>query len=175
MSMWTYILGTIEVSPCGRTQAEKEYILKTVLDHLPRVTGSEEDMEVYINKEDGTTSSSSTDEFFCESNLLDDGWLQTQDNYLITVKANLRDRMFSETLREFQNWLYRLSKRVLVEDVLVRVKGWKQSIVFTNKNDYYSDLYYMAEVPWCYYLMWDYEQSENGNILCGKPTSHSID
>ena len=39
MSWWTYIHGTIVVSPTGRTQAEKRYVLDTVLDHLPRVTG----------------------------------------------------------------------------------------------------------------------------------------
>lgn len=47
MSYWTYINGTITVSPMGRTQPEKRYILETVLNHLPRVTGSEGDMNVY--------------------------------------------------------------------------------------------------------------------------------
>ena len=49
MSNWTYVMGQIIVAPMGRTQNEKEYILKTVLDHLPLVTGSEEDMQVYIS------------------------------------------------------------------------------------------------------------------------------
>lgn len=44
MSMWTYIRGIIEVCPFGRTQAEDEYILKTVLSHLPKVTGNKNDM-----------------------------------------------------------------------------------------------------------------------------------
>ena len=62
MSWWTYINGTIEVRPMGRTQAEKRYILETVLNHLPLVTGSERDMNVYIIQENGTNSSSSCDE-----------------------------------------------------------------------------------------------------------------
>ena len=33
MSMWTHITGAIRVNAIGRTQAEKEYILKTILDH----------------------------------------------------------------------------------------------------------------------------------------------
>ena len=37
MSYWTYVNGTVIVSPMGRTQAEKRYILDTVLSHLPRV------------------------------------------------------------------------------------------------------------------------------------------
>ena len=46
MSSWTYINGTVTVCPMGRTQPEKRYILETVLNHLPRVTGSGGDMDV---------------------------------------------------------------------------------------------------------------------------------
>ncbi len=46
MSWWTYVNGTV-VHPMGRTQTEKRYILDTVLAHLPLVTGSEEDMNIY--------------------------------------------------------------------------------------------------------------------------------
>ena len=46
MSFWTYLTGTVTVRPMGRTQAEKRYILDTVLEHLPLVTGSEKDMNV---------------------------------------------------------------------------------------------------------------------------------
>lgn len=41
MSSWTYVQGLIELDVPGRTQAEKNYILQTVIDHLPKVTGSE--------------------------------------------------------------------------------------------------------------------------------------
>lgn len=34
MSMWTYVRGLIELGVPGRTQAEKDYILQTVIDHL---------------------------------------------------------------------------------------------------------------------------------------------
>ena len=49
MSNWTYVSGTIKVDVMGRTQEEAEYILKTVIRHLPIVTGSETDMKIYIN------------------------------------------------------------------------------------------------------------------------------
>lgn len=35
MSWWTYVHGIVVVKPMGRTQAEKRYILDTVLEHLP--------------------------------------------------------------------------------------------------------------------------------------------
>ena len=72
MSSWTYVHGTIVVSPLGRTQHEKRYILETVLDHLPVVTGSERDMEVYVIQKRGYNSSSSSDEFFEGTNNLRD-------------------------------------------------------------------------------------------------------
>ena len=85
MSYWTYINGTITVCPMGRTQLEKRYILETVLSHLPRVTGSEGDMNTYIIQKNGYSGSYSCDEFGQVTNNLTDwygnksrnGWLQT--------------------------------------------------------------------------------------------------
>lgn len=72
MSWWSYIHGTIVVSPTGRTQAEKRYVLDTVLDHLPQVTGSEGDMNVYVIQKNGHNSSCSHDEFGQRTNNLID-------------------------------------------------------------------------------------------------------
>ena len=60
------------MSPMGRTQAEKRYILETVLEHLPIVTGSERDMNVHIVQKAGHDSSSSCDEFEMNTNNLKD-------------------------------------------------------------------------------------------------------
>lgn len=173
MSYWTYINGIIEVSPMGRTQHEKEYILKTVLDHLPLVTGSERDMNVYVIKKNGTNSSSSCDEFGENTNNLvnrygdkdrKNGWHRLQDNYLLVVNGAFRDRMFKQTYREFQKWLCRLAKRVDVYDVLVEIKGWEQSTIIRNSNDVYGEMFECptwsdynktGEPNWCEYLMWD--------------------
>ena len=53
MSDWTYIHGTIVVSPIGRTQEEKKYVLDTVLKHLPNIPSSEEGMNTYVIKKNG--------------------------------------------------------------------------------------------------------------------------
>lgn len=63
MSHWTYINGNIVVSPMGRTQAERRYILETVLDHLPFVTDFDRNMNVYIIQKNGYNSSSSHTKF----------------------------------------------------------------------------------------------------------------
>lgn len=187
MSSWTYINGTIIVSPMGRTQHEKTYILNTVLDHLPRVTGSEGDIDIYINQKNGTNSSCSADEFgYCTNNLIDsygnksqrNGWLRTQDEYILTVDASLRDREFSETLKEFNNWLCRLAKRLLIEDILIKIRGYEKSTLISDKRPYKD----MFEYPswsvygekknsenWCEYLMWEEVRDDEDNLLCGKP------
>lgn len=132
MSYWTHVNGSIIVDVCGRTQEESEYVLKTVLKHLPVVTGSESDMDVFIQRQSDTNISSSTDEYGMTTNNLVDrfgdrsstrGWLDIQTKYILTVQGDLRDREFDDTFKEFINWLCRLSKRVRVESVLVRIEA----------------------------------------------------
>lgn len=168
MSFWTHITGTIRVIPFGRTQPEKRYILDTVLAHLPLVTGSEENMNVYVTQAHGYNLSSGCDEFDHWSNLGDDDQgFRTQDTYLITVDAALRDRMFETTLREFNNWLCRLAKRVLVDNVLVEIDGYGKSIILQNTDDVYGEMHEPpswwgendSKSAWWEYLMCDLSQA----------------
>lgn len=152
LSSWTYINGVIQVSPFGRCQAEKRYILDMVLSHLPKVSGSERDMNVYVIQKEGYNLSSTHDEFGQWSNLGNGhSWygrrdFNTQDNYLIVVNGSLRDRIFEETLKEFNKWLCRLAKRIYVDEILVEVKAYGKSYIFKNHEPYYE----MLEDPsWC--------------------------
>lgn len=63
MSYWTYISGIVEVCPIGNTQPQKRYILDTVLEHLPVVSGSEGNMKVHVVQQYGHDSASSCNEF----------------------------------------------------------------------------------------------------------------
>lgn len=170
MSMWTYINGTITVNAIGRTQAEKEYILRTVLDHLPLVTGSERDMETYLIQTKGYNSSSSVDEFENHSNQLVNsygthdqkyGWLKTQSEYIIVVDGALRDRTFDTTFAEFNKWLCRLAKRVKINDVLVKLSDYEKTYIFSNKDGIYTKMFEHpswisddGEPAWWEYLYW---------------------
>lgn len=185
MSSWTYINGSITVSPLGRTQAEKRYILETVLNHLPLVTGSEGDMDVYIIQKNGTNSSSSCDEYGqISNNLIDEygchsrknGWLEIQEEYILVVNGSLRDRHFDETFREFMKWLCRLSKRVWVKDVLVRINGYNKQYVinesdnfdspYSNMNEEYSwSKESDGEPHWCEHLMWERAKNSDYPML----------
>lgn len=165
MSAWTYITGVITVDPMGRTQPEKRYILDTILEHLPRVTGSEGDMNVHVIKKAGYDGSSSHNEF---EERIPRTRNKTQSKYLVIIEASLRDRYFEETLRELNKWLNRLAKRAGIEELLVKLTGWGsdwewKELVISNPKPYRE----MAEWPswsdksngepmWCEYLMWDY-------------------
>lgn len=179
MSEWIYIQGTITASPIGRTQAQKRYILDTVLSHLPIVSGSEKDMDIYVIQKNGHNSSRSCDEFGQITNNLTDrygrrsrrrGWLQTQDEYILVVDAALRDREFNQTYREFIKWLVRLGKRVMIDNILVKIKGYDKSTIIKDyrvQNEKYSyqnvflnlfeDTSWISngeEVNWCEYLLY---------------------
>ena len=179
MSNWSYIQGTITVSPIGCTQAQKRYILDTVLAHLPIVSGSEKDMDVYVIQKNGHNSSCSYDEFGeITNNLVDSygqksrvrGWLYTQDEYILVVDAALRDREFDQTYREFIKWLVRLGKRVMIDNILVKISGYDKSTIIKDyrvQNEKYSyqnvffnlfeDTSWMndnGEVNWCEYMLY---------------------
>ena len=185
MSYWTYINGVIDVSPWGRSQAEKRYILDTVLSHLPKVTGSERDMNIYVIQKNGFNESSSHDEFEQYSNLGNDKcgykhpYFELQREYLLVVNGSFRDRKFDETYREFQKWLCRLAKRICVEDVLVEVKGYNKSAIVRNpeiqrKKSWNTSYGQMNEEPtwsrnnkdgepnWCEAFMW--ERAKNSGM-----------
>lgn len=173
MSWWTYVTGSIRVSVPGRSQPEIQYILDTVLDHLPRVTGSEDDMHVHAIREHGFRSSSSCDEYGMRTNNLTDeygyktrrhGWMQTQDHYIIAVEGYLRDRYLSETKMEFMKWLCRLAKRLIVDDVFVRIWDFDSEFII-NEKDKFGDMWEhpswsiardaTGEPAWWEYLMWE--------------------
>ena len=72
MSCWTYVTGVIEVDTCARSDAEAMYLAQTVVNHLPRITGSERSVEFHLSQPNGYCSSSNVDEFDQPSNLYDD-------------------------------------------------------------------------------------------------------
>lgn len=127
MSEWSYITGWLKCEPMGRTQEEKEYILKTVLNHLPVVQGSEEDMYVHIIKAGGYDTSCSDDEYGDRTNNLKEmgygefrrsrnGRRRTQSIYYIFIEGHLRDRSYIWTYKQFTKWLTRFAKRIPVKD-----------------------------------------------------------
>ena len=116
MSSWTYVRGMIRVDPIGETTTEKEFVVHTVLDHLPPVTGSEKNMCVYVtpsayyglnyrrNSEYGYKSG------------------RAAPHFLITIEGDLRDRKFDQTRDEVMRWICRLGKRLFITDICLSIR-----------------------------------------------------
>lgn len=157
MSNWTYVQGLIELDVPGRTQAEKNYILQTVIDHLPKVTGSEKPMNVYTIQTAGYDSWQNFDEFYNRT-----GDFKTQSRYFLVLDGNLRDRCYEETFKELNKFLNRLAKRLMVDSAYVRLNDIGinyNSYTFTNKNNCYGNMF-DSENPWYSYLMWEFEDED---------------
>lgn len=154
MSSWTYVQGLIELDVPGRTQAEKNYILQTVIDHLPKVTGSEKSMNIYTIQTAGHDSWQNFDEFY---NRVED--FRTQSRYFLVLDGNLRDRHYKDTFKELNKFLNRLGKRLMVDSVYVRLYNYEHSHIFTNKNNCYGKMF-ENDNPWYNYLMWEFEDED---------------
>lgn len=154
MSSWTYVQGLIELDVPGRTQAEKNYILQTVIDHLPKVTGSEKPMNIYTIQTAGYDSLQNFDEFY---NRVED--FRTQSRYFLVLDGSLRDRHYKDAFKELNKFLNRLGKRLMVDSVYVRLYNYEHSHIFTNKNDCYGKMFENDD-PWYNYLMWEFEDED---------------
>lgn len=170
MSYWTYVNGIIEVSPFGRTQHEMRYILETVLDHLPKVTGSERNMSVHVVQKSGYNMLITHDEFGVYGNYstvrqidkLSHSIVQ-QSEYIVVLEGALRDRKFEETMREMVRFLTRFSKRLGMNDILVSVSGWNKKYIFSNPAPFdamfespsWNPCNKNGEPAWWEYLTWD--------------------
>lgn len=159
MSMWTYVRGLIELSVPGRTQAEKDYILQTVIDHLPKVTGSEGNMDIHTVQAYGHDMRSNRDEL---DNL--DLDFKTQSRYFLVLDGSLRDRYYEDTFKELNKFLNRLAKRIRIESLRVELNTYNHSYTFKNKNDCYENNCYgnmfEHENPWYDYLMWEWKDED---------------
>lgn len=77
MSMWTYVRGLIELGVPGRTQAEKDYILQTVVfkelnKFLNRLAKRLNVHSVYVQLNDYGRSYTFTNKNDCYENMFDD-------------------------------------------------------------------------------------------------------
>lgn len=144
MSFWTYVKGVVFVEGRGASQAQVQYCIDSVLSHLPKVTGSEGNMEIHAVKLDGHDCWCNLDEFY---NFVPGDGIKVQHRYAIVLNGDLRDRLFENTFKELIAFLCRLSKRLYVNWINVKVFGdsmnsdnWYREYCFTNQTQY-RDMY----------------------------------
>lgn len=141
MSFWTHAFGTIKVEPLGYSEHAREFVLKTVLDHLPPVTGSEGDMRVDIVPDNQKMFWSSSDEFGQEH--IEDGRRRMFGQsvaYFLVIHGDFRDRMFERTQLEFDAWLDTLARRVHVKEIMVRLTADTGDVATYEDASPYYDL-----------------------------------
>jgi len=146
MSYWTHVLGSLQVSPVPcRTQAECQFIIDSILHHLPIVSGSEENMYIQFHSCGGFDTSSSYDEL--EKNTdKHTGYFKNfeiQTKYIITIQGDFRDTYFNDQLKQMQKWLNRISKRLDVYDTCIHLYSnngesycWNEELSYNFDKSY---------------------------------------
>lgn len=107
MSQWTYIIGRIVVSPLVYSHEQKLNTLEKIISTLPAVTGSEGNMRISLGK--------------------------NEDEYILRIKGELRDRQFEQTTKEYEKFIRKLKQKVDIERMYVEIAG--QGKKFIEKKE----------------------------------------
>ena len=140
MSSWTYVHGMVELDVMASTSAEAIFKAQTIVDHLPRITGSEGPAKwAVVPVTSWANVHSGIDELRHRSNLgkrssWSDYEFERQTRVMLVLQGDLRDRYFEETLYETTKCLSRLAARVRVNHCLVRVSHWGRTYVFSDPS-----------------------------------------
>lgn len=116
MSCWTYINGFMNVGYFrSGTQEERNKKFKELLESLPKVTGSEDDMYVMYSVNKSKSYSVHYDEHGNRK--------ITYDYYLVAFSGSLRDREEEETINEFQNFVASISRHpdTAIDEMIVTI------------------------------------------------------
>lgn len=136
MSRWTDVIGAVRVSAYEETTEACEYVIKNCLNHLPKIDGSERPVSFWVTSEPAHSTFCNCDEFYQHSNL-GTGWdssFDVQTNFIITLSGSLRDRVFETTYKDVIKWLNRLSKRLQIRYLCIRVSEEDHTAVITSSE-----------------------------------------
>lgn len=141
MSIWSHIIGVIHVDTYKQVDDIEEYV-RDALKNAPKITGSEGDAAVYVNAEQGYSTSVYHDCNHCEYKKTThrdeygfscdkpDGYRcpsrKYQTRVIITVQGDLRDRTKATTRKQWNIFQKFISKKLGYEIRLAtcRVEGW---------------------------------------------------
>ena len=138
MSAWSsYVYGVVIVDTLGKTNAESMYIAQTVINHLPKIYGIDDEVKYYLNLSNSFPSTSNCDEFLNRSNLGIKKYrhhrFEHNSKVIITIEGYLGYFSFENAVKEVTKVLSRLSSRLWVTDCLVIVTGSTPSCDFSNQ------------------------------------------
>ena len=139
MSHWVHITSCLSVDTC----IEDDHVVKLVkktMKKAPKITGSEEDASIYVNLQKGYNCYSSFDCEHCEHGStvkpLSGGGFECDapDEYrcpeakyqtcvVISVQGDLRDRLPSQTQREFSEFFKFIEDNYIIRDYSLNIEG----------------------------------------------------
>lgn len=148
MSIWTYVTGAIRVDAPGVSDVESEYIIRKAIKSLPVVHGGESDAAVNAVPDISIDDISFRDERGLERKYSgpmfwtdDPDYFHRHQYYLVTISGSLRHADFETALKETEKLLFRLAKKLFIEDISVTVHGdFCRSYTFSNAAPF-GDVY----------------------------------
>lgn len=137
MSLWCYVRGLIVADTFAEYTPAALYRAQCVVDHLPRITGSERDAQLYVTTKCGNNQFTyGWDELHQYSNLGGGrrrNCFEAQSEVLISICGDLRDRWLPQTLPEVTRALARLASRLFIDSCIVSVEDdCGQKFLFNN-------------------------------------------
>lgn len=114
MSNWTHVIGSIYIETYRERKDIQSYV-KNKLKNAPKITGSEDDVEIFVKKLNGYNLSSwKTDK--------NNNFLQYQTCLCVTLVGDLRDRDMETTKKEvfdFINYIEKLGFVIVYHSISI--------------------------------------------------------
>ena len=142
MSLWTHVQGFIKIDTFQHSNTDTIHFAQKLVDHLPRITGSEGNASYYVILPNGHNQRSSTDEYDQYSNLGEPQFykrkytyaFKTQSQAIIIIDGDLRDRVLMQTYKEVIHVLNRISSRASICSCVVNINDWYEEKTIVNPN-----------------------------------------
>lgn len=126
MSCWTHVIGSLYIETCTKRKNIKKYVEKMLKD-APKITGSEEDVAIFVNSLPGYNVSS------WERNKDDTDWEHYQTCVCMSLAGDLRDRQSPQTEEEFKRFFEFIKDKFMIYYGSVSIYD-----EFTGKIKHYS-------------------------------------
>ena len=115
MSRWTHITSCMSVDTCIEN---KKRVKKSIIDYIakaPKITGSENDAEVYVTLQRGYNISSWEQDRKGE-------FIKYQSCIIISIQGDLRDKDGETTKEEFIDFLNYIKAKYIVRDYSINIE-----------------------------------------------------
>lgn len=110
----TKIFGTLDVSLYNFPKEERRKVMESIIERLPKISGTYRDMDI---------------------ELIDKGSFDKRDSYFIILSGELLGKNYFKALKEMEEFLEKLARKVWVVDVLVSVTDYREEKIFNDSLD----------------------------------------